>query len=112
MESNAVDQPPKKPMHGALKFFLLLIAGAALTFIMLPCLVGVMTASTKAWTLKEQYALALTIFEVGSAAFFFLSVVVLCLKRWGLGGFLFGVSMALATAVAITEFMKLFDSPK
>ena len=112
MESSAIEQPPKKRMHGALKFFLMLIAGSALTLIALPCLVGIMNAATKTWTLKEQYAMALTIFEICSAAFLFLSVVVMCFKRWGLAGFLFGVCIVLAIAIPLIQFMKMFDNPK
>lgn len=113
MDSTAVNQPSKNRMHGALKFFLMTLTGFFSTVILTPCLVGVMTAETKTWTLKDQYALAINYFMIAAIIFLASSGIAgPWLKRWGVAGFLFGMTVALGTALLIAEFMKMFDVPR
>ena len=112
MDSTPVDHPPKKGMHGALKFFLMTFTGFLSALIATPCLLGIMTSETKTWTLKEQYALAINFFIITSVLFLVLTGMVGFFKRWGVAGFLFGLSSAMGSAILIAEFMKMFDAPK
>jgi hypothetical protein len=99
----------KKGLHGALKFVLMMIAGAILTFVLVPCGLGIMGTEVK--TLHASYNIAMYTFLIGGGVSILLTLIAGLMRRWGISGFFFGMAILLTVAYCLAFVMRIFDEP-
>jgi hypothetical protein len=102
--------PVKRGMHGALKFFLMSLAGMFLAAFACICGGGILGAETKTWTWRQQFKLSEIIFGIAAIVLLFATGIAgPWLKRWGTAGFIFGMSAGMALAVLTVELMTMLQ---